>query len=201
MKNCIIIGKPNVGKTSFFLSFAEYLGINRCKIEVTDIHGRVVVKDIALDFAKKFLVSMEPFKTKGVYKIQLSIPVYKGQENLVLIDTAGLTDGINEVEEIRRSMAQTLKQLSETNIILHMIDASNIALKKEEGIREIDYQINEYGIQQGCYCILANKMDRSNSQKGLDIIREVFSKSYIIPISAVNKTGFKEVKNFVGRNL
>lgn len=201
MKNCIIIGKPNVGKTSFFLTFAEYLGVNQCKIEIIDIYGKVIVKNISLNFARNFLVSMKPFKTRSIYKIKLNIPVYKGHEELVLVDTAGVTDGINQVEEIRKSMAQTLKELSDAKIILHMLDSQYMYNKKETGISQIDYQINEFGSQQSCYCILANKMDKDNSQYGLDFIRKTFKETYIIPISTVNKTGFKEVKNFVGRNL
>lgn len=201
MKNCIIVGKPNVGKTSFFLTLAEYLGIDQCQVEITDIHGKTTTRNISISFAKKYLVSMNPFKTRGIYKIKLNIPVYKGYEELVLVDTAGLTDGINEIEEIRKSMAQTLKQLSRSNIILHMLDGQYVYHKKEEGIREIDYQINEFGSQQGPYCILVNKMDKANSEKGLDIVRQTFKHNYIIPISTINKAGFKEVRNFVGRNL
>ncbi|MBU5677492.1 50S ribosome-binding GTPase [Alkaliphilus sp. MSJ-5] len=201
MKTCIIIGNPNVGKTSFFLSLAEYLGVNRCEVEITDIYGKVLVKNISVNFARKYLVSTSPFKTRNVYKMKLTIPVYKGYEQLILVDTAGVTDGINEVEEIRKSMAQTLKELSQAKIILHMFDAQYIYYKKEGGISEIDYQIKEFGSQQGCYCILVNKMDKDNSQKGLDIIRDKFKENYIIPISTVDRTGFKEVKAFVGRNL
>jgi len=201
MKNCIIIGNPNVGKTSFFLTLAEYLGVNQCKVEITDIYGKVIVKNISIGFATKYLVSIKPFKTRGIYKIQLSIPVYKGYEQLILVDTAGVTDGINQVEEIRKSMAQTLKELSQAKIILHMLDGPYIYTKKETGISEIDYQINDFGSQHGCYCILVNKMDKDNSQNGLDIVRETFKENYIIPISTVDRTGFREVKTFVGRNL
>jgi len=201
MKNCIIIGKPNVGKTSFFLALAEYLGVTQCKIEITDIYGKVIMKNISVSFARKYFVSMHPFKTKSVFKIQLDIPVYKGYEQLILVDTAGVTDGINKEEEIRKSMAQTLKELSEAKIILHMLDSQYIYNKKETGISEIDYQINEFGSQQGCYCILVNKMDKDHSQIGLDIVKGTFKENYIIPISTVNRTGFREVKAFVGRNL
>lgn len=201
MKNCIIIGKPNVGKTSFFLNFAEYLGVNNCKVQITDIYGNVVVKNISVSFAKKFLISTNAFKTRDIYKIQIAIPVYKGYEQLILTDTAGVTDGINDIEEIRKSMVQTLKELSHAKIILHMLDSYYIYNKKENGISEIDHLINQFGRQQGSYCILANKMDRDHSQQGLDIINGAFKESYIIPISTVSKNGFKEVKDFVGRNL
>ncbi len=201
MKNCIIIGNPNVGKTSFFLALAEYLGVTQCEIEIIDINGKSIEKIFSINSARKYLISMNSFKTRSIYKIQLNIPVYKGYEQLKLIDTAGLTDGINEVEEIRKSMAQTLKELNQANIILHMFDAEYIYRKKKIGISEIDYQINKFGNQQGCYCILVNKMDKYGSEKGLEIIKQTFKENYIIPISVINKTGFKEVRSFVGRNL
>lgn len=201
MKNCIIVGNPNVGKTSFFLALIEYLGITECEFSITDVQGNKKTKQISTNFAKKYLISMNPFKTKKIHKIQLEFPVYKGYEQLTFIDTAGVTDGINKIEEIRKSMAHTLKELSNAKIILHMFDAQYIYRKKQLGISKIDYQINKFGSQQGCYCVLVNKMDKLKSEKGLEIIENTFKENYIIPISAINKTGFKEVKKFVSRNL
>lgn len=201
MKNCIIVGNPNVGKTSFFIALIQYLGINQCEITVEDIYGHIKTKKISMHSAKKYLVSIDPFKTKDICKIQLDFPVYKGYEKLTLIDTAGITDGINKIEKIRKSMAHTLRELSQAKIILHMFDSEYVFRKKESGISEIDYQINEFGTQQGCYCILANKIDKLQSEKGLKIIRNTFKENYIIPVSTINMTGFKEVKAFVSRNL
>lgn len=201
MKNCIIVGNPNVGKTSFFIALIQYLGINHCEMTVEDIYGHIKTKRISMYSAKKYLVSIDPFKTKDICKIQLDFPVYKGYERLTLIDTAGITDGINKIEEIRKSMAHTLRELSQAKIILHILDTERVFRKKESGISEIDYQINEFGTQQGCYCILANKIDKLQSKKGLEIIQNTFKENYIIPISTINMTGFKEVKAFVSRNL
>jgi small GTP-binding protein len=201
MHNCIILGKPNAGKTTFFLNFAEYLGVSKCTIEVNCIHGRKMMKTYTISLAKKFLISSEPFKTREICKLRLTIPIYKGSTEFLLLDTGGITDGINADENIRRSMSETLKQLQKSNIILHVIDASCVFSNKINGLSEIDYQVNQYARSRGAYCILANKMDQPDSLKGLEFIQGEFKDTYVIGISAHNKMGFKEVKMFVARNI
>ncbi|AOY77169.1 GTPase [Clostridium formicaceticum] len=201
MSNCILLGKPNVGKTSFFLNFAEFLGINRCTLEFMDFEGNAVAKHYSVNVAKNYLISASPFKTKDVCKIKLSIPVYKGRSDFLLHDTGGLMDGIHKDENVRKSMAETLKYLYLSNIVLHMIDTSTIFTNQISTMSEIDYQINKYGNSKGCYCILANKMDLSEGEKGLAFLKNKFRNTYILPISALKGMGFGEVKQFVARNI
>ncbi|SNR87990.1 small GTP-binding protein domain-containing protein [Anaerovirgula multivorans] len=201
MSNCILLGKPNVGKTSFFLNFAEYLGMNSCILEFTDFEGKKSVKKYSIKAAKSYLISSTAFKTKEVCKMKLSIPIYKGKTDIVLLDTGGLIDGINKDESIRISMAETLKHLYIANIIIHMIDASSIYKKQTSTISEIDYQINQYGNSKGAYCILANKIDLREGLEGLEFLKKEFKDTYIIPTSALKQIGFKEVRKFVSRNI
>ncbi|AKL95382.1 50S ribosome-binding GTpase [Clostridium aceticum] len=201
MSNCILLGKPNVGKTSFFLNFAEFLGIDRCMLEFIDFEGNVLTKHYSVNTAKNYLISPSPFKTRDVCKIKLSIPIYKGRSDFLLHDTSGLMDGINKNEHVRKSMAETLKYLYLSNIVLHMVDTSAIFTNQISTISEIDYQINKYGNSKGCYCILANKMDLKEGAKGLQFLKNEFRNTYIIPMSAIKGMGFKEVRQFVARNI
>lgn len=201
MANCILIGKPNVGKTSFFLSFAAYMGLTKCNLTFTGTEGQTRKQAYQLDLARRYLVSQTPFKTKDICEIELQLPVYKGRKDLKLIDTGGITDGIHEDTSVRRSMALTLQNIEASQVILHLLDAQLMAKNTAAGLTQIDDQINQYGSLRGGYCILANKMDLEESHQGLLEIQEKYPNTYIIPISTVSHLGFREVKQFVGRNI
>ncbi|SES69798.1 small GTP-binding protein domain-containing protein [Natronincola peptidivorans] len=199
MNNCILLGKPNVGKTTFFLSYAEYLGVTSCILEFENFEGSVTRKNYSINVARSYLINQTPFKTKEICRMNLSIPVYKGRTEITLFDTGGLIDGISANEIVRKSMAEALKQLYLADLILHMIDASSVDHNCCSTLSEIDYQINQYGHSRGAYCILANKIDLEEGEKGLSFIRKEFKDTYIIPISARKMKGFKEVNKFVSR--
>lgn len=190
-----------MGKTSFFLNFAEYLGVSKCEVKITGAKGERLTKTYSISLAKKYLISESPYKTKDIYQLDLTVPIYKGSKEFTLLDTSGLVDGISESDQIRRSMVQTLDELYLSDILLHMIDASSMIKGSRNNFTKIDHQINEYGRIKGKYCILANKMDLAESKTGLEQIKNEFKNSYIIPVSALKKTGFKEVRMFVGRNI
>jgi predicted GTPase len=65
----------------------------------------------------------------------------------------------------------------------------------------VDYQISKLARSKRGYVILVNKMDLPDAEEGLKIIKEKFHGNIVIPISAINKRGFKEVKTFVAYNL
>ncbi|WP_026477847.1 GTPase domain-containing protein [Alkaliphilus transvaalensis] len=201
MESCILIGKPNVGKTSFFLSFASYLGVSKYQLLFKGLDGEVQRQSYGVELAKKYFVSSSPFKTKELCEIQLTIPIYKGTQQLKLLDTGGLTDGIHFDPQVRKSMALTIKSIENTKVLLHMMDASNVSGNQINSVSQIDDQINLLGRSKGKYCILANKMDLKDSQEGLQLLQKRYPTTYIIPVSAINRTGFKEVKMFVARNI
>ncbi|ABR48692.1 GTP-binding protein, HSR1-related [Alkaliphilus metalliredigens QYMF] len=200
MPNCILIGKPNVGKTTLFLNFAEYLGVDTCEINVLTDKGEVRKRHYAIDIAKNMLIGPTPFKTKEVYEIHLSIPVYKGTVNCTFLDTGGLIDGIPQNDQVRTSMIQTLSTLQDAEILLHIIDVWAMDKNEINSLSQIDYQINEFASLKKAYCILANKMDKVQDKRILHDLKKKFPSTYIIPISATKKIGFKEVSMFVGRN-
>lgn len=201
MKHCLIVGKPNVGKTSFFLNFASYLGVYTCKLTFRDNRGEIIQKEYLIDIAKKNLISSSPFKTMDIIEINLSVPVYKGMQSFVLLDSSGLIDGTSDSHDIRSSMTATIKALQNTDMVLHMMDASSIFSKEINSISLIDDQINKYCRCKSLYCILASKMDKEESERGYQLLKNKYPTSYIIPVSSVSERGFKEVKFFVGRNL
>lgn len=199
---CVIIGKTNVGKTLFVINFAEYLGCKILKVESVYPDGRQFERLFSIKEATLKLTDSNPHKTKCLHKINVTIPVGKKKKRVLIIDSCGLIEGIHPEEEIRKAISQTLALVRDSKIILHMIDASAVEKKGTlNSLGEVDYQIAQFAQLRSGYAILANKMDLLESKNGLNKLKGEFPANYIIPISALYKRGFKEVKDFVVRNV
>lgn len=202
IKECLVLGKVNVGKTLFVLNFAEFLGLKELDITFEYPSGKIKNKKYSLTHARGLLTDSAPHKTRSLQKIALKLPAGKGKKELILADSSGVIDGIHEDNEIRKGIAQTLLAITNASVILHIIDASVVGkISSIEKFGEIDTQIAEYADLKGGYVILANKIDIPTAEEGICILKEKFPDKKIIPISAKNKKGFKEVKTFVSRNI
>ncbi|TCO79778.1 GTPase [Marinisporobacter balticus] len=202
MKKCLIIGKPNAGKTLFMLNFAEYIGLTDVEIKFIQNKRNVDIKKLSIEEAKQLLSSNKPYKTTCLQSMTLEIPVLKGKKEIGIMDSSGLIDGIHQDVQVRRAMAQTLGAIEESDIILHMIDLSKINPDNIIGsLGEVDYQLSKYGFTKEGYVILGNKIDLLERKTPLIYLQKEFQEHYIIPISALNKNGFSEVKSFVCRRL
>lgn len=203
MKQCIIVGQTNVGKTAFALSFAESLGLDKVEIVFTYPDGFATRQAYALSIARQELIGPSAHKTRCLQSIALTLPAGKGVKHIKLVDTAGLTDGIHAETEIRRAIAQTLQQVRAADLILHMVDAAQIGRQgeSEQTLTEVDRQIASFAQSRGIYVLLASKMDQSSAQQGLVRIKLLFPNQLVVPVSALNKTGMKEVRAIVARHL
>lgn len=200
-KYCLIVGKVNVGKTLFFLNFAEYLGLKNMEVTFRFPSGRTFNKSYRLDEARKELVGMGKNKTLCLQSVKIDVPVGKGKKKIDLVDTTGLVDGIHEENEVRRSMAQTISMLKNADLILHIIDGAQIYQKEDfQLLDDIDYQIAQFAQLKGAYAIVVNKMDLSGAEEGLEKLQKEYIGYHILPVSSLLKDGFKEVKAFVWGN-
>jgi len=200
MKECLVIGKANVGKTLFVINFAEYLGLDHIEVKISFPNGFSTVKCYSIPQARKELTGLGAHKTRCLQSVHLEIPARKGRKKLKITDTTGLMDTIHQDVEIRRAIAQTLNVLRQTDTIVHMVDAHNLYMSEASALLgEIDYQVVQFAQMRGPYCILANKMDLPGAREGLQLLLRELPGQYVIPISALHKRGFKEVKAFVSR--
>lgn len=200
MSDCLIVGRPNVGKTSFVINFAEYMGLKKLKIHVKQPAGFTSIKNYMIKDARNILISEKPNFTKNIQIIKLEIPAGKINKSLKLIDSCGLENGIHSDENIRKSMAVTLKKITKTKLILHIIDINKLIenINNKEILSTIDKMIFKYTKSDKNYAILLNKIDLIDSIKNeLELIKRRLDFEYIIPISAVNQTGFQKVKEMV----
>lgn len=200
MRNCLVLGRTNVGKTMFCVNFAEFLGLHRLEVYYQLPDGTTRQRKYDLSAARHELSGLGQHKTRSLQSIQLDLPGGKGTRKFTLTDSTGLTDGIHPDRSLRESMAQTLSELKSADCILHIVDLGEVA--KAGGLHaigELDLQVAELGGFKDGYAILANKLDLPDAKKGLAILREEMGDKKVIPISAIYRQGFREVKEYVWR--
>ncbi|MGE5587175.1 MAG: GTPase domain-containing protein [Clostridia bacterium] len=202
MKRCVVVGRPNVGKTLLVLSFAEYLRAKTVDITFCDPHGRKETRTYAVSAAVRDLVGPHPHQTRCLQSIVVGLPAGKGRRVVELVDTTGLVDYIHEDPQVRKAIAQTLGIVRPADVILHVLDAAE-AGSGESGFPAgtIDRQIADFAGSRGGYLIVANKMDLPEAARGLARLQRTFWGHTVLPVSAVAKTGLREVKRHVLRRL
>lgn len=121
-------------------------------------------------------------------------PVFKSMEILplgpvVLIDTAGIDD-VGELGELR--VQRTYDVINKTDIGLIVFDHSQLDFTSELDL------IKEFKKRKKPYLLVANKIDIATSNEA---IKDVFKKEKVHYVSAVEKSGVKELKEAIGTTL
>ncbi|WP_067932902.1 GTPase [Alicyclobacillus kakegawensis] len=193
MKRALIIGRSNVGKTLFCIHFAEYLGLSKLRWRVQHPEGQRESLRLGVQQSKAALTNSAPHFTRALQSVDIAIPRGKLGYQLMLTDSTGLTDGIHSDVSLRRAMAQTLEELLHADVILHMVDAAEIVWAP------LDEQIYAFGRKSSGYLLLANKIDLPAAKRGYRQLARRVSPALILPVSALNGNGFREVKQCVWR--
>jgi small GTP-binding protein len=201
MRECVIIGRPNSGKTLFALNFAKYLGAKNIDVTFRTFDGLMTCRHFPLEEAKRQLCGIDLHKTRSLQSIVLNIAVGKTAVNFKLTDTCGVSEQIHADEGIRKGMAQTIGLLRSADFILHLIDLTNVKKDHAANQASIDYEFYNYGIARNAYILLGNKIDLGSAKENLLRLASEFPKATIIPISALYNQGFREVKAYVARNI
>lgn len=201
MREFIILGRPNSGKTLFTLNFAAYNGSKIVDLALRTYDGITTYQKFSMEEAKKQLCDMAIHKTRSLQSLILTMVHGKAVIQFKITDTCGITETIHPNEAIRRGMAQTLSLLRSADYIFHMIDAASLAEQNNSNLTTIDREIYNYGIIHNRYTILANKTDLIPAKNKLSNLATLFPNTRIIPVSALHSLGFKEVKACVARNI
>lgn len=200
MKECVIVGYPNSGKTLFALNFASFLGSKSVDITARSYDGLLTCRHLSIADAKNELCSMALHKTRLLQSMVLKMPIGKAMVMFKLTDTCGISEQIHSDQTIRCAMAQTLGLVRCADFILHIIDLSRMR-KNEVQDQQIDQEIYQYGIARQNYIMLANKTDLPMVKENITRLSAEFPHAQVIPISALYSDGFKEVKAYVARNI
>lgn len=201
MREFIIIGRPNSGKTMFTLNFAAYIGSKTVDVTFRTYDGLTTCRHFSIEEAKKQLCGAVPHKTRSLQSLTLNTALGKTMISFKITDTCGITEKIHHDETIRRGMAQTLSLLRCADFILHIVDVSSIFGEHLNSPNTIDHEIYTYGMARNNYAILANKTDLPSAKGNLSKLAYLFPKANAIPISALLSQGFKEVKHCVANNV
>ncbi len=202
MKRCMVVGKPNVGKTLLVLSLAEHLKARAVDVTFIDLSGKRQSRTYAIAAAIRDLVGPRPHQTRCLQSVVVEVPAGKGRKVVDLVDTTGLTEHIHQDAEVRRAMAQTLQAIRPAQVVIHVVDAAEagrVGQGPPAGV--IDRQIADFAGSRGGYFIVANKMDLPDATRGLARLQRMFAGYTVLPVSATAKTGLREVKRHVLRNL
>ena len=200
MKNFVIVGRPNSGKTLFALNFAGYLGVRTVNITFNSLDGLLFCREYELTEAKKELCSAVQHKTRCVQSMILKIRLGKALVNFKLTDTCGVAENISSEENLRRGMAQTLSFMRSADFIIHIFDLMTV---KSAGLpaEGVDWEIFRYGMVRNRYVLLVNKIDLPAAKQNLSNLTTAVQGAGVIPVSARYNYGFKEVKTYVARNI
>ncbi|HEY8448920.1 MAG TPA: GTPase domain-containing protein [Bacillota bacterium] len=203
LKECMLVGRTNVGKTLLFLNFAESCGARQIELRIRrpGVPGEEIER-LPIHAARMRLVGGRRHQTRWLQSIDLALPKGKGRRRFRLTDAAGLTDSIHEADDVRMAVAQALRELRQADLVVHVLDAAAIGERGgAEALPDIDVQISRYAPLRAPYLIVANKMDLPWAVTGLAIIRRTFAHQRVVPVSALERTGFREVKAFVWDHL
>ena len=194
MRESPVIGRPNVGKTLFVVHFAEFLGQKRLEVVFRPRDGASYTRVYTVAQAQADLVDDTPHRTLAMQSVVLKVPRGKSLRKLVLTDSTGLTDAVHPSSTVRRAMADTVRGVAGARMILHLIDPAS-------GLGGIDLDIARYGKAVDGYLVLANKIDLPGRTERLGEVARFVAPAPVLAISALHKTGFREVKAFVRGHL
>jgi len=201
MRELVVVGRPNSGKTLFCLNFAEYLGTKTVDVTFRTFDDLLTCRHFTVAEARRELVSIVQHKTRCVQSLVLKMPLGKTTVNFKLTDTCGISETIHSSDTIRQGMAQTLSAVRFADFVIHIIDLTIVTPEFINAPANIDQEIYRYGLARRNYLLLANKIDLPEAKNNLRRLLSFLPQAPLLPISALYRKGFKEVRKYVARNI
>lgn len=195
MKTCVLIGKPNVGKTLLLLNLAKFLGNKTIKLHFMDADGNSMAKVYDIEVAKRYLCGRQPYSTMGLQWIRMNA----GCQYIELVDTTGLIGDAIEPTTLRKAMAQTISFIKNASLLLHIIDATSLP-SQPLPVDDIDVVLSHIFGGNDNYVMLINKIDmvdRADDVLGKGAKAFNVNSDKIICVSALNKAGFKCIIDYI----
>lgn len=144
-------------------------------------------------FCRNFCAFLGKKWLAGAETCDVRLPVRKGAAHLTIADTASLVPGVHPDPAQRRSVAETLQALHSAEIVLQVVSAVSVERGFEEELDGVDLLVHRYASKRKKYIVLCNKMDLPGAPRGFDILCRLVGASCVIPICALNGTGFRKV--------
>jgi len=186
------VGQPGTGKSTFLHTFARLYADRLLALPAAGSSGA------NLGYGGSYGGGERGLSVAVQYDFAFG---QRGRGVVRLIDTAGLPDGLPSQAFEREWLVGTLKTVYVSDVVLHMMDAAEAGDDLAVAVAEVDRVLAAYGQGRPGYALLANKMDLPAAQWGLLRLRETFPHNYIIPVSALQGTGFRLVEGFLARQF
>jgi len=194
LKEALVIGRPNVGKTLLTLNLAAFLGQRRVEVFFRPRDGAAFTRVYSIAQARSELVDVKPHHTQCLQSVVLKVPRGKRVERVVVTDSTGLTDEIHPSLTVRRAMADTIRAVAGAVLVLHVVDPV-------QPMAGVDLDLMAYGQVRDGYVLVANKMDLPGRVERLRDLARLAAPARVLPVSALESTGFREVRSFLRRHL
>jgi predicted GTPase len=202
VKRCLVVGKPNVGKSLFVIRFAAFLGVRRLEVECAPPGGTPVTLRLRPDEARQRLVAEEPYTTRRLQAVTVPLASPGGRAPVQIVDSAALSDRVHPDPAVRQAMAQSLQALSSADAVIHLVDAAEAGRSGvEASLGEIDRQLASYAALRIPYVVLANKMDLAWARLGCTRIRDHLKASPVVAVSALRGHGLRELRLHLSQRL
>lgn len=196
---CLVVGRPNAGKTLVVLSLLQQVGLREAEFEFVTPTGESQRRRLSLARARALLVTPLPHETRRLQRVLLVVRRPGRSEPWLLVDSTGLPDGVHPDPQVRLAVAQTLAALGSAAAVLHVVDAAALGEAPGSGLSRVDLELARYAPQRAGYAIVANKADLPWARSGIDALRRAFPQHPVWPVSALCGTGVRSLTFWLGR--
>ena len=117
-------------------------------------------------------------------------------KDVIIADIPGIIEGASEGAGLGLDF---LRHVERTRMLLHVVDASGIEGRiPTEDVEMINAELKKYGdLSEKPQIIVANKMDLPDAEAGLNMLRDAYPGMTIIPVSAADMRGIKELTDAI----
>lgn len=117
-------------------------------------------------------------------------------KDIIIADIPGIIEGASEGAGLGLDF---LRHVERTRMLLHVVDASGIEGRiPTEDVELINNELKKYGeLSQKPQILVANKMDLPDAQAGLNMLKEAYPDTLIVPISAADMKGIDQLIDVV----
>ena len=195
MRQCLVIGLPNVGKTLLSLRLAALAGGPAAFVAHELPDGERGARRLPWAAAQAELVGERAHTTLGLQTFGLGTAV-GARAACLLHDSTGLAEDAAGDAWVRAGMARTLARLAEADAVLHVIDASRAAAG---GLSTIDERVAEVArAREVPYLLALNKIDLDPGLLSLQAPAHG-RRTAVAPVSALTGSGVEGIWRFVLR--
>ncbi len=175
----VLVGRPNVGKTLLLINFAAYLGATEITREGPNSAR------ISLEQARRECVSYVAHKHLAALTAGLTSSKFP-HRGMILVDTPGIVDGVAEEAAVRQAIGRGLEELLRAQAILVVVT------RELDDLASLDDALVELASRVAPTIIVDNKADMHPTNLG--VRRQHFADHPVLPLSAVTRRGFRELK-------